>query len=583
MIRLLSISLLIFVSVLPAQVVEQITIAGNTRFNDDAYLRVIDISEGSKIFEGIKDTVSSRIASFLNSEGYYHFTIDSPQIKYNPDSTLATINIEVAESFPSELTDFRLSGFDTIDSTRFIDRTDYLIDAVFEPALLNLELNDLLTIYEEEGYPFANFKIESVQFTKKEEVFNTTLYIKFTKEQKSVIDTIVVEGNDKTDNEVIVRELRIEDSELYNQQKIDEIPEVLNRLRFFQPVRRPDYFFNEEGKGVLKIYVSEKQTNNFDGIVGYVPSTTDDETGFFTGYVNISLRNLFGTGRALGLLWEKKERLSQELRLRYLEPWVFSYPVNISGELYQRKQDTTYINQKYSLELTYLASEILSAGFEISTESTIPTDNENTIFTVYNSTSLTTAFSFTLNTTDDYYAPTRGVIFNNKYGFSRKKINGPEEFLNPDTETEINLQRIELDFHYFLQVFRKQIIALKLQGRELRGSSFEVSDLYPLGGTNSLRGYRERQFLGNRTFWSNLEYRYLLTPRTYAFVFFDTGYFLRNEDIEQNILRQSDFKTGYGFGLNLETGLGVLGVSYALGEGDSFSTGKLHFGIINEF
>lgn len=583
MIRLLSISFLIFVSVLPAQIVEQITIDGNLRFNDDTWLQAIDISEGSKLFEGIEDTITARIATFLNSRGYFHFTIDNPVLNYNLDSTQTAISLKISESLPSELSEFRLSGFANLDSIRFFDRTDYLLNEIFDPALLNVELNELLTLYEEEGFPFANYKIESVQFEEAEENYDTILFIKFEKEQKSVIDTIVVEGNDKTDGEVIVRELRIDDGELYNQQKIDEIPEVLNRLRFFQPVRQPDYYFNESGEGVLKVYVTEKQTNNFDGIVGYVPSTTDNETGFFTGYVNISLRNLFGTGRSVGLLWEKKERLSQELRLRYLEPWVFSYPINISGELYQRKQDTTYINQKYSLELTYLASEILTAGFEISTESTIPTDNENTIFTVYNSSALTTAFSLTLNTSDDYYAPTKGVIFNNKYGFSRKKINGPEEFINPETETEINLQRIEVDFQFFQQLFRKQIVALKLQGRELRGSSFEVSDLYPLGGTNSLRGYRERQFLGNRIFWSNLEYRYLLTPRTYAFVFFDTGYFLRNEDIQQSILRQSDFKTGYGFGLNLETGLGVLGVSYALGEGDSFSTGKLHFGIINEF
>jgi outer membrane protein insertion porin family len=43
------------------------------------------------------------------------------------------------------------------------------------------------------------------------------------------------------------------------------------------------------------------------------------------------------------------------------------------------------------------------------------------------------------------------------------------------------------------------------------------------------------------------------------------------------------FKTGYGIGIQVETGLGVMGVSFALGEGDSFSNGKIHFGLINEF
>jgi outer membrane protein insertion porin family len=122
-----------------------------------------------------------------------------------------------------------------------------------------------------------------------------------------------------------------------------------------------------------------------------------------------------------------------------------------------------------------------------------------------------------------------------------------------------------------------------LNVRELRGSTFENSDLYRLGGNNSLRGYREDQFLGSRIFWSNLEYRALLTRRSYGFLFFDTGYYLRAEEPELKIPKSEEFLYGFGLGLSLETALGVLRVSYALGEGDSFSDGKIHFGVLNEF
>ena len=117
----------------------------------------------------------------------------------------------------------------------------------------------------------------------------------------------------------------------------------------------------------------------------------------------------------------------------------------------------------------------------------------------------------------------------------------------------------------------------------MRGAAFDQSDLYRLGGTYSLRGYRENQFIANRIFWSNLEYRYLLTKRTFAYLFFDTGYYLRNEEPERNIERNEGFKIGYGLGLNLETAIGVLGVNFGLAKGDSFSDGKIHFGILNEF
>jgi len=580
---LFSLFSLVLLTQVKAQVIEEINITGNKKFSEKKYLEWIDISEGTKYFSGIEDSIVARISNSLRQNYYFHFSIDKPVLIYTPDSLSLNISITLDESFPTFLSKFIITGMSPADSTLILDRIEFLRGKPFDPVLLNFELDDIVAIYEDKGFPFAQFSINNIVFNKGESAYDADIYISFKKEKLSTIDKIAIEGNDKTNPDVIIRELRIHNGEVYNQEKIDEIPAVLNRLRFFQPVAAPQFYFDNSGKGILKVAVSEKETNNFDGIVGYVPAGSDKQDGFFTGYINVSLRNLFGTGRAVGILWEKKERLSQELRLRYLEPWVFSFPLNISGELYQRKQDTTYINQKYSVEFEYLANEIITAGFNLSTESTIPTDNESTRFTVYNSSSLTTGFSFKLDTSDDFYAPRRGVVFTNSYSYSSKKIIGPAEFINPDTKTNLNLQRIEVNFYYFLELFRRQVIALKLQGRELKGDFFEVSDLYPLGGTNSLRGYRERQFLGNRTFWSNFEYRYLLTSRTYAFLFFDTGYFLRNEDLERAILRQSDFKTGFGFGLNLETGLGVLGVSYALGEGDSFSTGKLHFGIINEF
>ena len=58
---------------------------------------------------------------------------------------------------------------------------------------------------------------------------------------------------------------------------------------------------------------------------------------------------------------------------------------------------------------------------------------------------------------------------------------------------------------------------------------------------------------------------------------------MRPMDEVRGIPKSDAFKYGYGIGVQLETGLGNLGVSFALGEGDSFSNGKVHFGLINEF
>jgi outer membrane protein insertion porin family len=233
--------------------------------------------------------------------------------------------------------------------------------------------------------------------------------------------------------------------------------------------------------------------------------------------------------------------------------------------------------------LEYLATEDVSAAVFVTSQSTIPTIREDSAFTVFNSTAFTTGVNLKIDTRDDPLAPTSGIFFNNFYDFSQKKINGPQEYITPETQTDVNLQRFEATLAVFYQFFQRQILAFKINGRELRGPFFEESDLYWLGGTQTLRGYREDQFRGNRVFWSNLEYRFFLGRRTYTYVFFDNGYYLRNAEEKLNIPKQEGYKFGYGFGLNLETAIGVLGVSFALAKGNSFSDGLLHFDIINEF
>jgi outer membrane translocation and assembly module TamA len=42
-------------------------------------------------------------------------------------------------------------------------------------------------------------------------------------------------------------------------------------------------------------------------------------------------------------------------------------------------------------------------------------------------------------------------------------------------------------------------------------------------------------------------------------------------------------RIGYGAGARVDTPLGLIGVSLAFGKGDTFSSGKLHLRLVNEF
>lgn len=577
--------LFIFSTITLSQKVGKIEVNGNSVFDDDEIMQWAGLNEGQIYFQGILDTSFSRISPALSYNGYFNFSFEGSGVNFSEDSSHVDIILNVNEGKPTIIKNLFFTSADSLDIQNYISSFNYLKGEIYNRYEIESLISELLSELENKGFPFAAVKINSFRLyddSSSGEHF-ADLYLKLQEGRKSKIDKVEINGNNSTKDYVIVRELRIEPGEEYSQQKVENLPKRLNKLRYFDPVPVPQFYIDSKNNGVLLINVKERNTNNFDGIIGYVPPAKDNESGYVTGLVNVTLRNIFGTGRAAAIRWQKLTRESQELELKYLEPWLFGYPFNINAELFQRIQDTTYVQRRIGGALEYLATEDISASAFVSTEEVIPTARTVPVFTVYNSTALTTGLSLKIDLRDDPLAPTGGFLFETSYSFSKKTINGPSEYITPGMETNINLQRITAGFNAFYELFFRNVIAFGLNGKELRGSFFEQSDLWKFGGTKTVRGYREEQFLASRIAWSNLEYRLMLTQRTFAFLFFDSGYYFLEGDAERGVPQSEAFIYGYGLGITVETSIGLLGVSFALAQGDSFSEGKIHFGIINEF
>jgi outer membrane protein insertion porin family len=576
--------LIIIPAVIFPQKVSSINVESINHFSNDDILNWAGIHEGEKFYAGMLDSIKANLAHNLQERGYLNVDFSNCSLTFSPDSQTVSININIQENEPTYFNEFSIKFSDSVEVQQIVQDFSFLKNQIYSKSSLEDNIEEALALLENNGYPFAAITINSIYFYKDESGKNLAdVFINIGKGKKRLIDKIEIEGNAATNDNVIKRELGIKKGDEYVQEKIDDIPRRLNKLGIFEPVEKPTFYINSDEQGVLLIKVKEEQTNNFDGVIGYVPSSSPGQSGYLTGLVDVSMRNLFGTGRAASIHWQQLSETSQQLELKYLEPWLFGYPFNITGDLYQRKQDTSYIQRKFRVDLEFIATDIFSGSVFISTEAVIPTLTDSTIFSVYNSNSFVSGLSLKLDTRDDPYSPTSGVLFINSYSLSQKKITGPAQFLTPDVRRKVNLQRIEIDLDGYYQLFNKQVVALGIHGRELRGPFFEISDLYRLGGTNTLRGYREDQFLGSRVLWTNLEYRFLLTQRTFLFLFLDTGYYFSPAEPDLNITKQEGYKAGYGLGIDLETSFGVISVSFALAQGDNFSDGKIHFGLVNEF
>jgi len=558
---------------------------GNSHFSEKELLGTLSGINFSLAKPDIKRSVQEKLEPLYFNDGYFHFTIDSIVSIVNEDNTALTTAIYLNENSPTVIKNITIAELDSAKYSSLFEAAADLRGNVFTKQSVEALIENIFNVLDDEGYPFAKVNIVSITFSEDsiEKKFEAEIYLKVDKQREGRIERIEIVGNTKTNANVILRELNIQPHEIYSPKKTEDIPARLNRLRFFDPVEEPQFYFSQKDGGVLRIEVKEKETNNFDGVIGYFPGDPKTGGGYFSGLVNVSLRNLFGTGRAAAFRWQKIDRLSQELEVKYLEPWMFDYPFQLGLQLYQKKQDSSFVQRKYGIALDYLGFGDITLSGTLDFENVIPSLNDYGYVAVLKSFSVSTGIVLKYDTRDDPYSPTRGILFTNAFIYTKKKIESSPLQLSSSGENKVVHQKYIGDFNIYYELFKRQVAAVGLHGRAVQGSQIEIPDMFYLGGTNSLRGYRENQFLASVVAWTNLEYRFLLTRRTYLFTFFDVGYFSQKENTDLKIAAASTTKTGYGLGLHVETGLGILNVNFAFAKGDSFSEGKIHFGILNEF
>jgi outer membrane protein insertion porin family len=324
--------------------------------------------------------------------------------------------------------------------------------------------------------------------------------------------------------------------------------------------------------------VAEGNQNSFDGIVGYVPASSSGGEGYVTGMVSVAFRNLLGTGRKISIRWYRQNQSSQETEFHYTEPWVLSLPLDANVGLIQRRYDSTYIKNSYTISMEYMFNELFKAGGSFFLDEVFPASGYGQ--TVLAS-SRTAAAGFLLqyDARDDAVTPTNGIYYESDYQ-TGIKTTGSLGNVNGSRSTT---QRVLLDVSGYIAPVRGQVLAEEMHVRDFSAASIDVSDLFQIGGAATLRGYREGQFLGSRIVWLNSEYRFLVASRSFFYGFVDAAYIVQPAMRDIGMEGIEEGKVGYGIGVRFDSGIGLIGVCIALGEGDTFSTAKLHFRLTNGF
>jgi len=514
------------------------------------------------------------LRKILQNAGYLSHIL---KIDESRQDSVVMVKVDIAPGSPASIAGITIRG--QVDDMhvltemfRFAAGEQYSINA------LGSGINALLQWHEGKGYPLVSVIVDSMSATVPiEGTPAVELFITVQKGEQFLLEQFLIEGNKETRTEVIEREVGRYRGVPFSPSVAAAIRQRINRLQLFSMVDISEPMIFDDERFGLAINVTETNYNRFDGVLGYVPASQSGEKGYFTGAVDLNFRNLFGTGRRLGVRWFRERIQTEEIEMRYLEPWFFSIPLHLEAGYSSRKQDSTYFRTRYSLNAEYPLNESFSLSFSLeSMLIVVPEITTNSGSAKSNTTFY--GIGALYDTRNDPVTPISGLFIKTMYQ------SGPKSISIPLIGTQrVTNQRLTLDAFGYIPWSRRSVTQVGVVGKKTTAGILEPGDLYLAGGTLLLRGYRENEFTGSSVLVGSIEQRFLLSFRSYAYGFVDLGYIGLRGQQETGLKELHLNRTGYGLGIRIESGVGLVGISYALGEGDTFSTGKIHFRLVNEF
>ncbi|TFH02671.1 MAG: outer membrane protein assembly factor [Calditrichales bacterium] len=558
-------------------------IEGNIRYDAAKLLEWSGIREGSPVNQQILSAANKKMVHALQVRGYLFARIDSTVISPKNDRQQVAVTWYLVEGPLVKLGNVHIIT-DSLAVEELENRFDFREGDTYESERIESQLRSIAAYYASVGYPLARITVTNTSIRIEEAETFIDLNVSVNGGERIRIGKIQVRGNRVTRNKVILRELGVEPGDIFDNEQINTIPSRLNRLGYFSNVAAVRILSALGGKADLLIELEDGNATTFDGVVGYIPPDRNrpGNEGFFTGLINLNFKNIFGTGRKFEVFWRKQDRFSEEFNLFYEEPWIFDYPVNLGMGLQRIVRDTTYIERAYRLHSTLRLSANFNGFVNLKRTDVFPDSVASSDLRMTINTITDTEIGVSYDTRDHPVNPRSGLRYMASFSYGLKKNNGPAYLLAEDSlAVRENIRRLKINLSYYQPLWQNQVLSFDYHGSHLESNrnQLQLSDHIWFGGFGTLRGYREDQFHGTSVSWVNIEYRFLVGKNSRVFVFNDWGYYQYKEKatLQKEVLR------GFGVGIRFDSPLGVMGVDYGFGKGDSFSTGKIHFGLINKF
>jgi len=419
------------------------------------------------------------IISYYHDNGYIKAVVQEPKIEYKDGFEWLDISISVNEGAQYKVADIRFSDSTIYTGDEMRKAIKTLPGQVLNRSLLRDDVSALTDMFTRKGYALATVRPD---FRLNEEARTVAIAFSITEGDIYRVGKIEIHGNHKTRDHVIRREIRLDEGDIFNSDKLKKSFRALANLNFFGDLKinpKPDSFRKALD---IKVDVEEKMTGSFNIGGGY--SSVDK----FMGMVDLTFGNLAGRGQYLKVT-SRFSSTSTTYEIEFRDPWLFNKPVSFSSSIYQTKReydDYETFTDGFSLGLGKRFREYWSVGmryrYDLITVSNI-SDNASSQIRSQEGKTLTSSISpyIVRDSRDNFMMPHEGM--KHRLDFTYAGLGGDNNYF-----------KWSIDSQFVLPVTKRT--ELSLRGRYgyaigLNDDPLPIYERYRVGSVFTVRGLRD--------------------------------------------------------------------------------------------
>ena len=426
---------------------------------------------------------------------------------------------------------------------------------------------------------------------------------------EGIVEDIVPAGNKKTRDKVITREFVQKKGKPFNKFLVRRSVERVYNLGFFDDVNVRMLPGDQDPNNVIiEIDVLEHKTGTITLGAGYSKSDV------LMGIIEFGEDNFRGTGDKFKVHWEiGGKKKYKNYQISYLKPWIDSKGTSLGFSFFNREDEYTDYNEdgnevaeynkksrgfnisfgRQTGEYTrdYLTLESRkdsykwvdgdSSGYRYDTDALTgpgwnnikdPNTNQGWDFAsnnyVKNNFGRINSITWqkVYDSRDNIYEPTRG-----------RRISYTAQWAGHGLGGDFDFYKFTAEARMYKKLGAKNVLAFRARGGFIQGDA-PYSQLFTLGGADSLRGYEDDQFRGKYMYNATLEFRFPIVKKVSGVLFTDIGDAWDAPNVTWYNSKKT-FNYGVGAGVRITTPIGPVKLDYGVGKHKN----KFHFSFGTQF